>query len=772
MYMTDSSRACVQPIQVVGVAHESAIAWSHKGNRLAFVSGNHAIFVCHLDAQSGRGVTLEKAIPLFKRDVHALLFFPEDENLLVVVGYEGLSFVNIETGDFDYRIGLGKENNHETDVTCACWLYNGGILATGSRDANIKLWARDVTQLHEWVCIETISGHKAPLMALEFNYHTDSLFSSGRDSSIKHWDVRSLHPGAIAKRRDDGSIACPILSSMDGHQGDVIALTCTTNGKYLFSGARDNSIKVWHVGQHRELRAIKGHAGDVRRMILMANEEYMYSASVDGTVRLVKLLNIEGDDDTVLSAEDLERDREVADKLALEEILGLGNKVQVEHTSIVAGLLAKDEVMATINAHEQNVFRMEVNPAHPLMATAGDHEIHVWDISNLAKPILVNEFVGHTGAVTQLTLLHNDQHVISSSLDGRIHMYDVGTIHREAKLDIVGAVGATVLSNDQRLLFCSGNDYDIRGYLTHDNVFVGQSVVELTGHCGKVYCMAMSPDGAVLVSGAHDYSICVWPVNQVTQTYQGANAPLLSGDEQAKVLKPSKKIDSPHQGHVFDLAFASTSSPNQASRLASCGNDHSIKVWRLSGSKSISEVCHIRDAHTSVVSCVAWGRNGSANLLFSGGWDTTVKVWDLSSDSRAPTGPVGTLNGHQGRLTKLAVSADGTVLVSTSADGTAMLWQATAPFQLLCTYAGSSDGGISSLAMGKAIFATGYDDGMIKVWPLMNANGDVNAEYDSLFVTQDQMARMTEKLADAKKKFDGPQRKKSAFLPKNPITLA
>ncbi|RHY55997.1 hypothetical protein DYB30_009412, partial [Aphanomyces astaci] len=192
---------------------------------------------------------------------------------------------------------------------------------------------------------------------------------------------------------------------------------------------------------------------------------------------------------------------------------------------------------------------------------------------------------------------------------------------------------------------------------------------------------------------------------------------------------------------------------------------HSIKIWRLNG-RSLSEVVHLRDAHASAVSCLAWGRLASSSLLFSGGWDQTVKVWDLSNESRAPSGPVGTLQGHKGRLSKLRVSNDGSVLVSTSADGVAMLWQATAPFQLLCTYVGTDDGGISSLAMGQSIFATGYDDGMIKVWPLMATNGAVPNDYADLFLTQEDVARVAEE-NEAKEKHlaKTQQRKKSGFLP-------
>ncbi|RHY33757.1 hypothetical protein DYB32_001440 [Aphanomyces invadans] len=260
-------------------------------------------------------------------------------------------------------------------------------------------------------------------------------------------------------------------------------------------------------------------------------------------------------------------------------------------------------------------------------------------------------------------------------------------------------------------------------------------------------------------------SLCVWSLNQFTQTYQGASAPLLAGEEEIKSLTPAKRIGSPHEGHVFDLAFSSPMSGGEHPRLASCGNDHSIKIWRLTG-KSLSEVAHLRDAHSSAVNCLAWGRHSSSTLLFSGGWDQMIKVWDLADTSRAPTGPVGTLQGHKGRLSKLCVSNDGKVLVSTSADGVAMLWQATAPFQLLCTYVGTDDGGVTSLAMGQNIFATGYDDGMIKVWPLLGSDGSVHEDYASLFLTQEEVARLSKESAAKERNLSMmQQRKKSGFLP-------
>jgi WD40 repeat protein len=44
---------------------------------------------------------------------------------------------------------------------------------------------------------------------------------------------------------------------MDGHLGDVCTLTTSSDGNYIFSGARDNTIRAWEFRQHHCIREIK-----------------------------------------------------------------------------------------------------------------------------------------------------------------------------------------------------------------------------------------------------------------------------------------------------------------------------------------------------------------------------------------------------------------------------------------------------------------------------------------------------------------------------------
>ncbi len=218
---------------------------------------------------------------------------------------------------------------------------------------------------------------------------------------------------------------------------------------------------------------------------------------------------------------------------------------------------------------------------------------------------------------------------------------------------------------------------------------VGTPKQTVTGFAASVVSLSFSPDGKLLATGG--------------------GAPTEDGE--IKILdtatgKVVTDIKSGHSDTVFGVCF----SPD-GKHLATCGADKFVKVWEMPGGKFVKSF----EGHTHHVLDVGWSSDGK--LLASAGADNVVKVWDYEKGEQ-----VRTINAHQKQITRLAfvgttgqfatcsgdttvkffntqggntrnfnggsdflyalaVSADGSVLVTGGEDGQARLFNGNNPGQ-------------------------------------------------------------------------------------------
>jgi serine/threonine protein kinase len=115
--------------------------------------------------------------------------------------------------------------------------------------------------------------------------------------------------------------------------------------------------------------------------------------------------------------------------------------------------------------------------------------------------------------------------------------------------------------------------------------------------------------------------------------------------------------------------------------------------------------------HTKGVLAVAL--SGDGRLGLSGGWDRTLRLWDLATGRCE-----GTIEGHQGAVTAVRLSPDGRRALSGSTDRTLRLWDLSAG-RCLQTFTGHR-GGVNAIApTADWLYAlTGGEDGTLKLWEL------------------------------------------------------
>lgn len=113
-----------------------------------------------------------------------------------------------------------------------------------------------------------------------------------------------------------------------------------------------------------------------------------------------------------------------------------------------------------------------------------------------------------------------------------------------------------------------------------------------------------------------------------------------------------------HNGPVSAVAFV----PGR--RAISASDDGAISLWDLKTGKLIKRF----KQHTGKISKVAISADG--RLAASASWDRTIRLWDLEKLSF-----IRVFKGHKGPVNAVVFSTDGKTLYSASYDGTIQQWQ-------------------------------------------------------------------------------------------------
>ncbi len=71
-----------------------------------------------------------------------------------------------------------------------------------------------------------------------------------------------------------------------GHEAVVKAVAYTPDGKYLLTGSRDKSIKLWETSSAREVKSYKGHISTINDLAVSKDGKFFASSSADNTAKV------------------------------------------------------------------------------------------------------------------------------------------------------------------------------------------------------------------------------------------------------------------------------------------------------------------------------------------------------------------------------------------------------------------------------------------------------------------------------------------------------
>ncbi|MFH0899990.1 MAG: WD40 repeat domain-containing protein, partial [Pseudomonadota bacterium] len=158
--------------------------------------------------------------------------------------------------------GLG--NGHRFAATAVDFSPDGKMLASSGRDQTLRLW--DVASGDE---IRRFLGHRSAVEAMAFSPNGDLLASGGFDQTIHLWESSS---GRLRKL-------------LFGHTNWVRNVTFSASGGTLASASADRTIRIWDTATGAETKRLVGHREEVVDIAFSPDGRGLASASYDGTLR-------------------------------------------------------------------------------------------------------------------------------------------------------------------------------------------------------------------------------------------------------------------------------------------------------------------------------------------------------------------------------------------------------------------------------------------------------------------------------------------------------
>lgn len=271
----------------------------------------------------------------------------------------------------------------------------------------------------------------------------------------------------------------------------------------------------------------------------------------------------------------------------------------------------------------------------------------------------------------------------------------------------------TCLQHDDDKIITGVDDRLISVYSTK----TGELLKVLKGHEGGVW--ALKYTGNTLISGSTDRTVRVWNIKtgKCTHIFRGHTSTVRCLD----ILHPVK-IGKDDAGN--DIIF-----PKEP-LLVTGSRDHNLNVWKLpiipedddeeseEGDQSDAAITHdSNDPNNPYLLAVLLGHTQSVrsvsaygNLIVSGSYDATVRVWDILDNFSCKQ----VLTGHTDRIYSTVLDYENKVCYSGSMDSTVHVWNVETG-ELLHTLEGHASL-VGLLELSKDYLVSAAADATLRVW--------------------------------------------------------
>jgi eukaryotic-like serine/threonine-protein kinase len=271
-----------------------SVAFSPDGRRCA-VGGAMADPRSLAFAASVHVIDLETGLPVQVYEGHSRLVrvvkFSPDGSRIATTSWDGTAKV--------WPVSVPPEflslEGHDQAVWTLAVSSDGLWLATGSLDQTARIWEIESGRP---VCTLPVNS---PVVSLAFAPDGSRLVTVGPGATANVWTIRRDE-----RTGDQTATAAEQVLTLSGHAQPVLSVACDPRGRWIATGSKDHTARMWDARSGHSRLTLDGHAGWVVAVAFNPDGTRVATASADRTAKVWDaetgqlLFTLEGHDDWVL----------------------------------------------------------------------------------------------------------------------------------------------------------------------------------------------------------------------------------------------------------------------------------------------------------------------------------------------------------------------------------------------------------------------------------------------------------------------------------------
>ncbi len=472
------------------------------------------------------------------------------------------------------------------------------------------------------------------------------------------------------------------------HADRVNSICYNADGTRLASASKDGTVRIWDLGNGRELLAYRDHT-EVVAAEVKVNDAAVFRVSAVAFAPKSTLIASAG-----------------------------GNEIHLWDST--TGKLVKK-----YTGHTLTIKGLAFAPDGKTFATGSDDKtVRVWSVETGKETIA---FPLHTSRVESVAFSPNGKLVAASDGDGFLSIYKLDATDKKPVLKVQASeptgqgINAVAFTPDGTKLITGGNDAVPRLTTSTDPLGVmipgsGVAIMKFPGHSGRVNSVAINPDGTLFATAGSDKTIRIWDAKNgkalraiqghldeiATLAIRPDGKQIASGSTDGTIRLWDLSATDEHRAatDTKDSLWTAAFSPD-GTRYATGGADKTLRIYNTAA--GLLE--HSLTGHSGAITTVVFQ---DANRIATASGDKLIKIWDAKDGHT-----IRTLTGHMSAVLALGI-VDGGRLVSGSADKTVKMWDATADKPVWSWASKSAVSAVAARAGGKQI-VVGSADGWLAV---------------------------------------------------------